>query len=62
MTLSPCFACAKVLINRGVRRVIFYETYRNVSGLELLRKHDVSVEKYDDLFEHSGETVENCAK
>lgn len=51
VTLSPCFACAKVLVNRGVRRVVYYETYRNVSGLELLRKHGVIVEKYENLAE-----------
>lgn len=55
VTLSPCFACAKVLINRGVSRVVYYETYRNVSGLELLRKHGIIVEKYDDLFESTHE-------
>jgi dCMP deaminase len=56
VTLSPCFACAKVLINRGVKRVIYYETYRNVAGLELLRKHGITVEKYDDLFENTYES------
>jgi dCMP deaminase len=55
VTLSPCFACAKVLINRGVTRVVYYETYRNVSGLELLRKHGIIVEKYDNLFEISND-------
>jgi len=49
VTLSPCLACAKVLVNRGVKRVVYYETYRNASGLELLRKHGVRVEKYDNL-------------
>lgn len=51
VTLSPCLACAKVLVNRGIKRVVYYETYRNASGLTLLREHGVTVEKYDNLQE-----------
>lgn len=51
VTLSPCLACAKVLINRGIKRVVYYETYRNVAGLNLLRQFDVCVEKFDSLEE-----------
>jgi dCMP deaminase len=51
VTLSPCLACAKVLVNRGVSRVIYHETYRNACGLELLRKYNIIVEKFDNLLE-----------
>ena len=51
VTLSPCFSCAKVLINRGIKRIVYYETYRNASGLELCRKHGIDVVKYDSVTE-----------
>lgn len=44
VTLSPCMMCAKLLINRGVGRVVYNEQYRDLSGIELLEKHDVKTE------------------
>lgn len=52
VTLSPCLACAKVLINRGIKRVVYYETYRNAAtSIALLKKHNVRIEKYENLVE-----------
>jgi dCMP deaminase len=43
-TLSPCLACAQLLINVGVKRVVADLAYRRVDGLELLRSAAVVVE------------------
>jgi len=53
VTLSPCLACAKVLVNRGVKRVIYYETYRNAAGITLLKQFGVKVEKFENLSEQT---------
>lgn len=45
VTLSPCVNCAKVLINRGIKRVIYHECYRDVSGIALLDKYGIIREK-----------------
>lgn len=35
-TVSPCLACAKLIINAGINEVWFLELYRKMEGLELL--------------------------
>lgn len=35
-TLSPCATCAGLIIQAGIKRVIFEEMYRNKQGLEML--------------------------
>lgn len=35
-TLSPCYDCCKLIINAGLRRVVFNREYRDTSGLDLL--------------------------
>ena len=49
ITLSPCVNCAKTLINRGVKEVIYDKVYRDTTGLEILKKAGVSVISYNDL-------------
>lgn len=38
VTASPCLECAKLIIQSGIRRVVFNELYRMADGLELLRR------------------------
>ena len=46
ITLSPCAQCAKAIINGGISRVVYRDTYRDCSGIELLEKHNIEVRKY----------------
>ena len=41
VTASPCLECAKLIIQSGIRRVVFNELYRMADGLELLRRAGV---------------------
>jgi dCMP deaminase len=43
VTASPCIECAKLIIQSGIRRVIYSEKYRLLDGLELLQKAGVEV-------------------
>lgn len=54
VTTSPCKMCAKVLVNRGVSRVVFLNSYRNDEGVAILRSAGVSVVKYADLVDLPG--------
>ena len=45
LTLSPCRMCSKAIINAGIDEVLYAEEYRDISGVELLRKSDVVVKK-----------------
>lgn len=45
-TLAPCVACAKLLINAGVRNVVYLEEYRDRGGIELLTQQHVYVQHF----------------
>lgn len=38
VTASPCLECSKLIIQAGIRRVVFDELYRITDGLDLLRR------------------------
>ena len=44
-TLSCCTACSAMIAQAGVKRVVYKEEYRDRSGIDLLKKHDIIVEK-----------------
>ncbi len=46
LTLSPCKECAKLILQSGIRRVLYLEEYRDISGIEFL-KNFISIKKYD---------------
>lgn len=43
VTLSPCVQCAAMMIQSGVKRVVFGEQYRDNSGILLLKTAGVAV-------------------
>ena len=45
VTLSPCLECAKLIIQSGIKRVVYEEIYRSTEGLELLKKAGILVEQ-----------------
>lgn len=45
LTLSPCSTCALGLIQSGVKRVVYLEKYRDLSGIYVLEKANVKVEQ-----------------
>ncbi len=46
-TLSPCFDCAKFIIQSGIKRLVFLDLYRNKEGIELLKNANIIVEQID---------------
>lgn len=47
VTASPCIECAKLIIQSGIKRVVYYEEYRITDGIDLLRRAGIQVEKID---------------
>ena len=43
VTASPCIECAKLIIQAGIRRVVYSEKYRLEDGLDLVRKAGLEV-------------------
>ncbi len=48
VTASPCMECSKLIIQSGIRRVVYGEEYRITDGLELLRRSGIEVIKLDE--------------
>ncbi len=44
VTASPCIECAKLIIQAGIRRVVYSEMYRYCDGIDLLQKAGVEVD------------------
>ncbi len=43
VTDAPCIECSKLIIQAGIRRVIYSRQYRLTDGLELLRRAHIEV-------------------
>ncbi len=41
VTASPCLECSKLIIQAGIKRVVFSELYRITDGIELLNRAGV---------------------
>ena len=47
ITASPCIECAKLIIQAGIKRVVYGEQYRLTDGIELLERAGIQVEFID---------------
>ena len=45
VTDSPCMECAKLIIQSGIKRVVFDRRYRITDGLDLLERAGVELEE-----------------
>lgn len=44
VTASPCMECAKLIIQAGIKRVVYSDEYRLHDGIDLLRRAGVECE------------------
>ena len=44
VTHAPCLECSKLIIQAGIKRVVYSEEYRLTEGVDLLRKAGIEVE------------------
>lgn len=44
VSCTPCFSCAKMIANTGIRRIVVLEEYADRLGLRLLESSGISVE------------------
>ncbi len=47
VTSSPCLECSKLIIQAGIKRVVFTENYRLEDGINLLKRADIDVEQVE---------------
>ena len=44
ISLSPCKECSKLIHQAGITRVVYSQEYKDNSGIDFLKKADVSIE------------------
>jgi len=47
VTSSPCMECSKLIIQAGIKRVVFSEAYRLEDGLDLLSKAGIEIKQIE---------------
>lgn len=57
VTASPCIECAKLIIQAGIKRVVYGEKYRLSDGIDLLKRANIET-VYLDL-ENAKESIGN---
>jgi len=45
VTLSPCFDCAKLIIQSGIKRIVYSETYRNTDSFKLFEQAGIEIKQ-----------------
>lgn len=43
VTVSPCFECSKLIIQSGIKKLVFRDLYRKVESLEFLYKAGIEI-------------------
>ncbi|MDD7437276.1 MAG: dCMP deaminase family protein [Bacteroidales bacterium] len=44
VTHAPCMECSKLIIQAGIKRVVYSETYRLTEGVDLLKQAGIEVD------------------
>lgn len=57
ITLSPCATCAKLIVQAGIKRVVFLECYKDLGGLNFLQLAGVEL-LYWEVKQQEGFTLE----
>lgn len=47
VTVQPCVLCAKMIINAGIKKIVFKGDYLDELAMELLREAEIRVVKFD---------------
>ena len=53
-THSPCVICSKMIINAGVKRIVFLEGYPDTLSLEMLGESGIELLSFNDLLSDRG--------
>ena len=49
ITMSPCQGCSKLIHQAGIKRLVYFHGYKDISGIKFLKKAGVSITHIDDL-------------
>jgi dCMP deaminase len=49
LTLSPCKECSKLVLQAGIKRVVFIKSYKDSSGVDFLKEAGIEVLQLDSI-------------
>lgn len=49
ITLSPCKECSKLILQAGIKKVVYLNSYKDDSGLNFLREAGIELCKVDNI-------------
>lgn len=49
ITLSPCKECSKLILQAGIKRVVFINSYKDKSGLNFLKESGIALTQIENL-------------
>jgi dCMP deaminase len=55
VTLSPCKECSKLIIQCGIKRVVYKEKYRDTTGVDFLGNFNVECIQMSEIYSQTGE-------
>jgi len=47
VTLSPCFDCAKIIIQAGIKRIVYSEVYRKTDSFKLFEEAGIEIKQME---------------
>ena len=48
LTLSPCKECSKLVLQSGIRKIVYLDDYSDNDGIEFLKNHGIEILKVHD--------------
>ena len=48
ITLSPCKDCSKLILQAGIKRIVYISQYKDLSGLEFLEKAGIEIQQISE--------------
>lgn len=49
ITLSPCKECSKLILQAGIVRVVYYNSYKDDAGIHFLKESGIQVDQISNL-------------
>jgi dCMP deaminase len=49
ITLSPCKECCKLILQAGIRRLVYVHEYKDITGIDFLKSAGVDIVRISDI-------------
>jgi dCMP deaminase len=50
-TLSPCKDCSKLILQAGIKRVVFIDNYKDTSGIDFLKNAGIEIVHIENIYD-----------